>query len=174
MAWKNLREEIAEDLFGDETFADVTTRALAYQDQLRVGEGSADRKARLLAEGLCPSCGLSRDQETQLCSWCAKKHDAVVSERRDRLRALGACSNCGCPTGKIGKWKCVACTKALVEKHADRRAAWRSAGLCVECGKPPAKPGRRLCRHHADVTLARWHARKAKAGREATGTRPST
>ena len=174
MAWKNLREDIAADLFGDESFADVTTRALASQDHLRVGEGSADRKARLIAEGLCPCCGLSRDTDAQLCSWCAKKHANNVDAYRERLRALGACSNCGAPTGKPGKWKCAACTKTMASQHTERRDRWRRDGLCTECGRPPAAPGRKLCRSCADRMLAKYHARKAKAASTATDTQPST
>lgn len=127
------------------------------------------RRYKLKAEGRCTECG-KIDSYTMngrsMCYECTEKRNArrreryknaenkeaileYMRQRREKLKELGICTECGKRKAELGHSRCSVCLAKHKNQQAQKR--WHSAsmrgrdGLCSTCRKNPVKEGYKIC-----------------------------
>lgn len=124
----------------------------------RVREAKIKRRARLLAAGICVTCGRRpADRPSGRCDHCSFREVCRTTENGERNAAAGLCR---CGRKKQDHYLCPGCYAAAARKDMARYERLKAAGICV------------MCREEFAVTMVycaecREIAKlKAKAGKE--------
>lgn len=128
-------------------------------------------RARRLASGLCPECGLARSQRSR--RFC-DKHQALsysrskraVARFRERHRAEGLCKSCVRPIAGDGQKYCSVHQRLGKQYRSKVGKALADSNRCRACRTPKPADGRAcpICAPRTRLATARMTARRKKLG----------
>lgn len=123
------------------------------------------RYQRLIAEGLCGTCGKPRELENKsVCAACKEKARQRGITKREKAVAAGKCPACCKRPVADGKSKCEKCLGSGAASQRRKAKSRKREGLCPSCGEP-AMPGKTVCQDcsskMSDLSSARYHERRA-------------
>jgi hypothetical protein len=129
------------------------------------------RRARLIKQGLCTSCGkVPPRPDRRKCEACAKEDVDRAMRRYNRrkvpLEQLGLCPRCATRKVMPGTRVCGVCSERWNTYKGTLRARYKQEGLCVWCGGQRDRTDRVLCASCRQKRSARH--RRAVALQEAS------
>lgn len=121
-------------------------RGFSYLCRDCSGEQGKKRRAKLKAEGKCPSCGVAEPSPGHTkCADCVAEVNAAHDARVQRLRTEGLCVVCGVVAPPKDDYKCMQCRARETTARHKMRKKRESNGLCRECGENPKRPDSFSC-----------------------------
>ena len=114
------------------------------------------------SEKKCPECRAKDAENSARRAYNRESHSRSNKKRRDRLKSLGICVNCGKNRAEEGHVHCRSCMdrRSLSQRLArnaplvGERNSRVARGICYRCGKNPILEGRKLCQGCYDSSMA--------------------